>query len=323
MVPALGLRGPGLVVGSVRSVELIDRAGLPEGTATSAVSESHNPTAALRSARSAAEQSHPHWLLAIGSASAIDLAKAVAEDQPGLAITAVPTTLGGSEMSRFYGTRGDDGVKGGGSGGALLPSTVLYDPDLLATLETGDLVATGLNALAHGIEALYARTVHWMGSAAASEVVGTLPDLLLTLDSDRSEDRHQRLFRQAALAGFAMNTNGMGLHHAICHVLGGITGIRHAYLNSVVLPHAVNANVAADPGVGELLSSAGLADPVTTLATLRDHTGLPASLAELGMSPADVETALPRVMSAHHMKNNPAVLTEEQVHACLNQALSG
>lgn len=320
---SLGVEGDALVVGSERSVALVDGSVVRGRIHRFVGSRSHNPEEVVAEARAVAREVQPPWVIGVGSSSAIDLAKAVNADLSAQ-IVAVPTTLGGSEMTRFFGSRAPDGSKGGGSGGNLLPRTVIYDAHLLDTLPTNWLAASGMNALAHAIEAHYSRTEHWLGDAAAATVGNTLPALLLRSSGERTEDLHDELLGQACLAGLATNSSGMGLHHSICHVLGGLTGIPHAYLNAAVLPAAVATNLRLAPErVKRSLDLLGLDDLQTLAGEIRQAHGLESSLERLGATVEDLDAALPLVMSSHHMRNNPAALTEVDVSDCLRLAYTG
>ncbi|MFI0370615.1 iron-containing alcohol dehydrogenase [Actinomadura sp. 1N219] len=315
--------GPVLVVGSRRSVGLADWAALGQRVEVFDGAAAHNPASVVAAAAERARSLAAATVVAVGGAAAIDLGKAVADRSPAASV-AVPTTLGGSEMSRVYGSRHPDGVKRGGGGAKLLPGTVCYDPSLLASLPTDVLLASGVNALAHAVEAHYARRPHWIGTACAAQAGRDLPGLLRRAAAERTGEVHARLFESACLAGFALNTRGMGLHHAICHVLGGLTGVSHAALNLAVLPAAVATNARLAPGaVSETLAALGLADLDGTLQELASAAGVPSTLRDLGLRRADLDAALPQVMAAHHLANNPRPPDEADVAATLAAAYDG
>ncbi len=314
-----------LVLGSKRSTVLFDwPALLPTAQIeTYAGACEHNPATVVEEAVERSRSFAPDCLLAIGGGSAIDLAKAVADREP-RPIIAVPTTLGGAEMTRVYGFRRDDGIKDGGAGAACLPGSVCYDRQLLESLPFDVLAASGMNALAHAVEARYARRRHWFAIAAADRAGRLLPDLLVNTRQGRSEILHGRLFEAACLAGFALNGAGMGLHHAICHVLGGLTGQGHGTLNAVVLPYAVAANQHHAPeAVAEVAVGFGVDDLGTRLRALTDALHLPASLAELGVEKSVLDAAVPLIAASHHMRNNPAELDAASLRAVLDQAFHG
>ena len=321
----LKLGGRILVLGSARGGAIADwPAALPDRQVTIfAGAREHNPAAVVEEAVARASDCRPDHLLAIGGGSVIDLAKAVAAQNP-TPIVAVPTTLGGAEMTRVYGFRRDDGIKDGGAGAACLPASVCYDPQLLESLPFQHLAASGMNALAHAIEARYARRRHWLAIAAADRAGAALPDLLIAARNGRDTALHSRLFEAACLAGFALNGAGMGLHHAICHVLGGLTGLSHGALNAVVLPAAVAANHRLAPDdVARVATGFGVADLPGSIASLVKALDLPPSLAALGVDESVLEAAVPLIGQSHHMTNNPAVLDGGAIRAVLDQAYRG
>lgn len=321
---SLDMAGPILVVGSARSVALVEWGQLAEPVAVFEGSTRHNPFPVVESARERARTTQVKTVVAIGSASAIDLGKAIVEEHTA-ALVAVPTTLGGSEMSRVYGTRHEDGSKRGGGGRALLPAVVCYDSTLLRSLSKQMLVASGVNAWAHSIEALYARREHWIGKACAAESGRSLPGLLLgTGEVNPDLLIHERLFEAACQAGFALNVCGMGLHHAICHVLGGLTGVGHAALNFAVLAAAVQTNARKAPvAVNDVLAAIEIEDVGGVIGRLAESFDVASTLRELGITREQLTLAVPAVMAAHHLKNNPAVIDEADVETTLTAAYEG
>ncbi len=137
----------------------------------------------------------------------------------------------------------------------------------------------------------------------------------------RDEALHGALFEAAHLAGFALDTRSMGLHHAVCHVVGALTGIPHGIVNAIVLPHAVRANAKLAPAAVNAVAAAfGIADLAARAEEIAAAYALPRTFAELG-APADlVERALPRVMEQRLLANNPAPPDETTVRELLERA---
>jgi maleylacetate reductase len=315
--------GPTLVVGSPRSVAAIDWTLLSGVVEVLDCARPHNPLSSVYEAAEVAKRIRPTTVIAIGGASAVDLGKATVEAVPA-ELVAIPTTLGGSEMSRVYGFRRPGGTKDGGSSGRLLPGTVCYDPGLLSGLPGPILFASGVNALAHAIEAHYARREHWVGTAAAVSAGSALPVLLAGAADRRDESVHLALLTAASQAGFAMNTRGMGLHHAMCHVLGGVTGIGHAAINVAVLPAAVTVNrQLAGPAVDGTLAAMRIADIAGLVRDLAKAYGTSVTLRELDVRPEQLETARATVLDSHHLANNPAPVTEDDVARAFDLAYYG
>lgn len=319
---ALALPGPVALLGSPRSLGLVDASAFGRATLRRYDgARQHNPRAAVDAAGALVDEHACTAVVAIGSSSAIDLGKAVADGRE-VMLVLIPTALGGAEMSRGYGV-----LEGDRKAGARLRApapVVLYDPALLATLPARELGSIGINAWAHTIEAAYARTRHALGGAAALAAGRALPDLLERAAQEREPALHRALFEAAHLAGFALDTRSMGLHHAVCHVVGGLTRIPHGIVNAVVLPHALRANAYLAPSaVAGVADSFGIPDLAARAEQIAAAYALPREFAALG-APADLaERALPRVMEQPLLANNPSPPDEPTVRTLLEHAYAG
>jgi alcohol dehydrogenase class IV len=166
-------------------------------------------------------------LVALGGGSAIGMAKAVALEL-GLPIVAVPTTYSGSEMTPIWGLTAD-GVKRTGRSAAVLARAVIYDPSVTLTLPPTVSASSGMNALAHAAEALYAPGRDPISSLCALEAVRALREALpVTIQRPADLAARSRAMLGAYLAGAALAGAGTDLHHKLCHVLGGAYDLPHA-----------------------------------------------------------------------------------------------
>jgi maleylacetate reductase len=315
-------QGPVALLGSARSLAAIpDDAFRETSVHRYDGSREHNPRAVVDHAGALVDLHNCATVVAIGSSSAIDLGKA-ASDGRGVALVLIPTALGGAEMSRGYGVLEGDRKAGGRL--TQPAGTVIYDGALLATLGARELGSIGINAWAHTIEARYARMEHRLGSAAALEAGRALPPLLIRAAEHRDDALHRALFEAAHLAGFALDTRSMGLHHAVCHVVGGLTRIPHGIVNTVVLPHAVRANAKLAPGaVAAVAEGFGIPDLAARAEEIAAAHGLPRTFAELGV-PADlIARAVPRVMASPLLENNPVRPDEATVTELLAASYAG
>ncbi|HUJ05305.1 MAG TPA: maleylacetate reductase and hydroxyquinol 1,2-dioxygenase domain-containing protein [Streptosporangiaceae bacterium] len=236
-------------------------------------------------------------LVSVGGGSALGLAKIAARDT-GLPVLAIPTTYAGSEMTPVWGiTQG--AVKRTGRDLKALPATVIYDPLLLATLP-GDLAGcSGMNALAHCAEALYAAQADPLTSLGALEgarlIAGFLPAAVRS--PDPLPAAHRAVLWASCLAGRSFGTAGGSLHHSVCHLLGGSAGLPHAQTHAVVLPQVLAfVGQAAGPELARLADAmgtdeAGLAGAVWDLGA---RVGAPRGLRELGLA----QEALPELARA-------------------------
>jgi maleylacetate reductase len=259
--------------------------------------------------------------IAVGGGSAIGVAKAVALHE-GPCFIAVPTTYSGSEMTTIWGISAN-GFKATGRDPRVLPRAVLYEPALTLSLPPTVTAASGMNALAHCVEALYAHDGTPVTSLMAEEGIRALATHLpgAVRDGTDCAARSGALYG-AWLAGGALGTVAMGLHHRICHVLGGSFGLPHAETHAVMLPHvaAFNAPAARD-ATQRMARALGADDAAGALYDLRGALGCPASLRELGMMQGQLDAAADRVVESPYP--NPRQFDAEDVRALLRDAWTG
>jgi maleylacetate reductase len=202
----------------------------------------------VREALDIARERNVDAVIGMGGGSSIGMAKAVGFELD-LPIIAIPTTYAGSEMTSVYGiTHSDEDPprKVTVSDPKIIPKLVLYDPELTVALPPELTASTGINALAHCIEALYSKTRNPISTAAAVQSVRHIFDALLICHQDGKDlDARTQMFRGSHLAGLSLASVSMGLHHGLCHVLGGTANVPHGIANSIILPHAIRFNAEA------------------------------------------------------------------------------
>ncbi len=235
-------------------------------------------------------------LVTIGGGSTIGLGKALAL-RTGLPQIAIPTTYAGSEMTPILGET-IDGRKTTQCSSMLLPAVVIYDVELTLTLPSMLSVVSGFNAIAHAVEALYARDANPVVSLMAEEAISALAQGLPGVVKDRADLSARGDAQYGAwLAGACLGAVGMALHHKICHVLGGTFDLRHAETHTVMLPHVMAYNAAAAPDAMRRVARAlGRADAASSLFALARSLGAPASLRELGMPEDGIDQSVQQVM---------------------------
>jgi maleylacetate reductase len=290
-----------------RIVGICDRAAL------------HVPIDRVREALADVERLSPDALLAIGGGSAIGLAKAIALERH-LPIVAVPTTYAGSEMTGIWGiTDGDQ--KRTGRDPAVAPGLVVYDPALTLTLPPHVSAASGMNAIAHAVEAMYAADAGPIATSAADTAIRLLAQALPRVVARPDDlDARTMALQGAHAAGVALGLASMGLHHKICHVLGGTFGLPHALTHAAVLPHVVAFNAPAAPlAMDRIADALGSNDAAEGLAALNRTLGLNATLSDLGLRPSDVNRSAALIVSSSY--TNPRPVNENDVRALLMSAL--
>ena len=200
---------------------------------------------------------------------------------------ALPTTYAGSEMTTIWGLT-DGGHKRTGKDRRVKPEVVVYDPELTLTLPPAIAGPSGMNALAHCVEALYGPGANPVVSLMALEGIRALHSSLPAVCATPGDlaARTDALYG-AYLAGVALASGGTALHHKACHVLGGMFGLDHGWMNAVVLGHTLAYNAPAIPEVmADIETTLGTDDAPGALFDLAAAIGAPTSLAAIGM-PAD------------------------------------
>jgi len=260
-------------------------------------------------------------IVAVGGGSTIGLSKAIAlrTDLPQIV---VPTSYAGSEMTPILGeTR--EGLKTTQSSPKILPETVIYDVDLTRTLPPAFAVTSGVNAIAHAVEALYARDANPVVSLMAEEGIrlfaGALPKLAAGEDNAAARDD---ALRAAWLCGACLGAVGMGLHHKLCHTLGGTFNLPHAETHTVILPHAMAYNTPAVPVAAARVARAlGAGQAAQGLFDLTQGLGAKVALRDLGMPKDGIERATDLAVSNAYW--NPRPLERDAIRDLIARAWAG
>jgi alcohol dehydrogenase class IV len=284
----------------------------------------HVPIEVAQAARVEATRLGADCCIAVGGGSTIGLGKAIAMDS-GLPILAVPTTYAGSEMTPIYGLT-EDRLKRTGRDIRVLPKTVIYDPQLTLSLPAQVSACSGMNAMAHAVEALYAQDANpiigFMAEESIRALAASLP--LIVQDPEHPGARGQALYG-AWLAGICLGSVGMALHHKLCHTLGGTFNLPHAQAHAIVLPHAAhyNCEAAAQPlqRAARALGGDEAKDVGQLLFALNEKLGIPLSLAELGM-PKDGPAEAAHIACASPYYN-PRPFEQAPIEALLTRAWNG
>jgi maleylacetate reductase len=281
----------------------------------------HSPIEVAEAARVAARRRGADCYVATGGGTTIGLAKAIALET-GLPILAIPTTYSGSEMTPVQGiTR--DGIKRTTRDARMLPRTVIYDPELTLGLPPAISGTSGMNAIAHCVEALYARNANPITSLVAEEGIRALAASLPLVVKDPAdlEARSQALYG-AWLGGAALGAVGMALHHKLCHVLGGTFDLPHAEIHTLILPQAAAYNRDAAPeAMARIARALGAEDAPAALFDLASSLGAQMRLAAFGLDAADLDRAAELAMQDAYA--NPRPVTRDGVRALLQDAYDG
>jgi alcohol dehydrogenase class IV len=281
----------------------------------------HTPVEVTDAAMRVVDRLGVDGVVAIGGGSTTGLGKAIAlrTDLPQIVI---PTTYAGSEVTPILGET-KDGLKTTQTTPKVLPEVVIYDADLTLSLPAGLSATSGVNAIAHAVEALYARDTNPIVDMMAVDGVRALANSLPRIIQD-PVDRDARSDAQygAWLCGACLGAVGMSLHHKLCHTLGGTFDLPHAETHTVVLPHALAYNAPAVPQVVATLAKVlGDADPARALYDLADRLKAPRALRDLGMPEDGIDRAVDLALANPYW--NPRPLEREALRACIAAAWAG
>jgi maleylacetate reductase len=202
------------------------------------------------------------------------------------------------------------------------PELVIYDIDLTMTLPARLSAVSGLNAIAHAVEALYSKDRNPIISLMAVEGIAALTRALPVIAANPSdgEARSDALYG-AWLCGTCLGAVGMALHHKLCHTLGGSFDLPHAETHAIVLPHALAYNALVVPeAIAKLQPTLG-EDPALGIYNLLARVGAPRALRELGMPESAIEAATDRALLNPYW--NPRPLTREGIRALIARAWAG
>jgi alcohol dehydrogenase class IV len=283
----------------------------------------HTPLHVTERALVYCEEKKPDCLISIGGGSTIGLGKAVSF-RMGLFHIAIPTTYAGSEVTPVVGET-VDGRKTTRSDPKILPSLVIYDIDLTMTLPVGLSITSGINAIAHAAEALYAQNGNPITNLFAQEGIKALARALPELLRDGSSASARSDAQYGAwLCGTCLGSVGMSLHHKLCHTLGGSFNLPHSETHTIVLPHALAYNAPKVPAAMEMLAHAlpeSNGDAVQGLNALLAKTKAPRSLKAFGMSESDIDKAADIAVSNAYW--NPRVVERDLIREIIRRAWAG
>lgn len=281
----------------------------------------HTPTAITAEAMERLRALEADGIVAIGGGSSTGLGKALAY-RTGLPQIVIPTTYAGSEMTPILGET-QDGRKVTRSDPAILPETVIYDVDLTLGLPVAMSGTSGMNAIAHAIEALYAQERNPVISVLAIEAIGALARALPQIaDQPGNVPARRDALYGAWLCGTCLGSVGMALHHKLCHTLGGMFDLPHAELHTIILPHALAYNAPSIPDVIDRLRLLfeGVEAPEALYALAR-RIGAKTALRDLGMPESGIDAAVEQALA--HPYWNPRPLDAGAIRTLIANAWAG
>ncbi|KAK3312720.1 hypothetical protein B0H66DRAFT_524144 [Apodospora peruviana] len=322
----------------VSTAETVQKIITDAGVAESAIfskAAMHTPTHITDRAVLFAQENKVDGIVSVGGGSTVGLGKAISI-RTGLPHLCIPTTYAGSEMTPILGET-ENGRKTTRRDPKILPTAVLYDVDLFATLPVGLTVFSGINAIAHAVEALYASNTNPVIQLFACEGIRVLcealPALLQSSEASQQDLLPQKAAREKALygawlCGICLGSVDMALHHKLCHTLGGLFNLPHAETHVVLLPHAVAYNASAPAAAGAMAKLASVlpdaeGDAVRGINALyRRLRTSQLSLGGLRMPETGIDEACDAALGSNRYKN-PRELERDGVRELIRRAWAG
>ncbi len=260
-------------------------------------------------------------VVAIGGGSTTGLAKAIALKSE-LAVIAIPTTYAGSEMTPIYGLT-EGGVKVTGRDARVLPKSVIYDAELTTSLPLQLSVTSGINAIAHAAEGLYAHDGNPITSLMARDGIRSMGRAIGELSKDPlSPDARADALYGAWLCGSVLGAVSMAIHHKLCHTLGGSFNLPHAQTHTIVLPHALAYNQTYAPQAMSLIAGAlNASNAPQAVYELANLNGASVALRDIGMQAEDLDKACD--LALQNQYPNPRPLEKKGLRALLQAAFEG
>ncbi|CAH0003483.1 unnamed protein product [Clonostachys byssicola] len=283
----------------------------------------HTPTSVTDTALAFTKSVNADSIISIGGGSTIGLGKAISI-RTGLPHICIPTTYAGSEMTPILG-ESVDGLKKTRSDPKILPGTVIYDVDLTLSLPPGMSATSGINAIAHSVEALYAQNANPIISLLALEGVKALAGALpIIVDSPSDTAARTSAQYGAWLCGLCLGSVGMSIHHKLCHTLGGSFGLPHAETHTIVLPHALAYNAPRIPEVMEKLAEVlpeSNGDAIHGLNVLLTRLKVQRGLNHFGFKAEDVDKAADIAVSNPYY--NPRPIERDLIRELIRRTQAG
>ena len=298
-----------------------ERLGALSAGVYAGVVSQHVPVEMLKDAAEHAAKVGADCYVVISGGSTVGVGKGLAL-QTGLPIVAVPTTYAGSEMTPIYGLT-EGGVKKTGRDRKVMPKSVIYDVNLTLSLPPHIAGPSGMNAMAHCVEALYAEDANPIVSLLAEEGIRALGRSLPVVVQDPSNvDARSDAQYGAWLGGTVLGAVGMSIHHKLCHTLGGSFNLPHAEVHTVILPHATAYNRDAAPDAMRRIAAAlGATDAASGIYDLIAKIGAPRALKDIGMPADGLDRAADLALQNRYY--NPRPLERAGIRELLQRAYEG
>lgn len=292
----------------------------PLGVGTFTEATMHTPVEVTERAVARAAELGADCVVSLGGGSTTGLGKAMAyrTDIPQVVI---PTTYAGSEVTPILGQT-EGGTKTTLRSPKVTPEVVIYDPELTLGLPVAMSVTSGLNAIAHAAEGLYAPDRNPITTMMAVDGMRALKEALpVLIERPRDAAAREKALYGAWLCGTVLGQVAMSLHHKICHTLGGSFDTPHAETHSIMLPHTIGFNAQAVPGLMTPITEIFGGSPGQSLYDFATSIGSPMGLKDFGLTEADLDRAAD--IATKNPYSNPRPLDRSSIRVLLQDAWSG
>jgi alcohol dehydrogenase class IV len=281
----------------------------------------HTPVEVTEAALALYDELGADCVVSVGGGSTTGLGKAIVL-RTGAPQLAIATTYAGSEVTPILGET-KDGAKTTQRSDKLLPNAVIYDVELTLSMPARLSATSGLNAMAHAVEALYAKDGNPIVSLMAEEGLRAFAEALPRIAGDPKDGAARMMALYGAwLCGVCLASTSMALHHKLCHVLGGAFDLPHAETHAIVLPHATAYNAAAAPAaMARIARALKTDDPAAGLYVLARSLKIPVALKEIGMPADGVDKAAALTMENPYW--NPRPLDADAIRELIARAYEG
>jgi len=311
----------GVAHGQLLAKILIDASITPAAILNTAVM--HTPKPVTEEALEQLKSQAADCIVSIGGGSVVGLGKALSI-RTGLKHICIPTTYSGSEMTPILGET-DNGRKVTRSDPKILPDFVIYDVDLTMSLPAAVCSYSGVNAMAHAVEALYAvNTTPTISKLALEGIKGLAEALPAIVQEPNDRAAREKAQHAAWLCGVCLGSSAMALHHKLCHTLGGSFNLPHAETHTIILPHAVAYNAPAIADTMEKLASVlpgSDGDAIKGLNVLLAKLEVSRALKDFGMREEDIDKATEIAMSLQYA--NPRPMEQDGIRELIRRAWAG
>ncbi|QWW71431.1 maleylacetate reductase [Rhizobium sp. WYJ-E13] len=292
---------------------------LSVGTFTEATM--HTPVDVTERAVARAAELGADCVISLGGGSTTGLGKAMAY-RTDIQQIVVPTTYAGSEVTPILGQT-ENGAKTTLRSPKVTPEVVIYDPQLTLGLPVGMSVTSGLNAIAHAAEGLYAPDRNPITTMMSIDGIRALRDALpILIGNPRDGAARGKALYGAWLCGTVLGQISMSLHHKICHTLGGSFDTPHAETHSIMLPHTIGFNASAVPDLmTPICDIFGGTTPGQALYDFAKSISAPMALRDFGLTETDLDRAAD--IATKNPYSNPRPIDRTSIRALLQDAWKG